>query len=773
MANNLAVIPDPGVAGGSNLDAAPHEIPTGQGRYLQDVLLDVPGLVRQRGPIRGLNLGANPDFPSLPSNCRVIGMTTLADPNGTDSFRLLLLVADKNTFAVKALIYGRTATPAAQAFHSRAFFEMETISSNGEVVGDPFLYFDDRRSAFLNIGTLFSTITLSGLTVLNADPDPFFQSAMALDGGALIGIGESYGADVNRGTHRAMFHWRGAAKADYAMGGAVTLAGTQSSTAIVGVGTTFTTSVEPGMFLLDSTGRVMGVVKTIVDNTHLNLEQNLFNATFPARNTDKFSSLRRPYAQSSSVSAGAITTSTSSAVVNGGGTKFQDWPPLAWLFREADWAFIGTVASVQSNTQLTLTGNSPVTMAAENYVAMSSTGPWTPGSEPVFSAYFNGIQLLANADNARGGQNERSRIFVTRAKNLDALDVTKTGAFYDLPSTKPHTDIRGMFATESAALVFLAEATYGLFGNDPAALVPRVIHNDGLLSPMTIQGWQGGCVWAGYKSIYWFDGAQTRDLLAGKAAAAHQKALAGLDYAKLRAWSMLHNGHYICFLSQVNPGIFTYKQGRQNTSVPGEVMFDPTSIIYAINLTSGAVTFWTNVSVRGYSAPPGKLVNQRDAYYVVESASTAGPIVCSAESLFQETGTTGFTADAVTTNPTVSPFSPHFFVEGRLNDFGDPERSKRAMAAIVQFSLYGGTSTSKLGLDLIKNMSDTSKALSPKDRTSTDVANPIAWVTKRNRFSTKGNLLGLRFYTMADGQPAAPRLGPWSIGFKLLRPGRL
>lgn len=770
---NMAVIPDPGVVGGSNLDAAPHEIPTGQGRYLQDVLLDVPGIVRQRGPVKGLGSGTNPDFPSLPANARVIGMTTLSDPTATDSFRLLLLIANKNTSAVQALIYGRTSTPATQAFHARAFFEMmEPKDMNGNIVGDPFLYFDDRRSAFNLIGSLLTTLTISGLTINNSDADPFFQSAMSLDGGALIGVGTSYGNDLNRAAHRAMLHWRGAAKPDYSTGTVTTGA---SSPILIGAGTTWVGNVEPGMFAFAS-GVFRGVVKTVTDNTHITLEQNVLSGA-GAGQAYTFTSLRRPYSSGGYTAAGAITTSTSSAVVNGGGTKFLDMglSTTDFLIRASDFSSIGQVSSVASNGQLTLTANALVAMASEDYLVQRTSGtfPWTAGAEPVFSTYFNGMQLLANADNSRGGSNERSRIFVTDLTLLDSVDVTKTGSFYDLPNIKPHTDIRGMFSTESAALVFLAEATYGLFGNQPTALVPRVIHNDGLLSPMTIQAWQGGAVWAGLRSVYWFDGATVHDLLAGKASAAHQKALAGLDYGTLRAWSMLHNGHYICFLSKVNTGVFTYNQGRQNTSAPGGVTFDPTSIVYSINLVSGALTFWTNVSVRGYSAPPGKLVNIRDAYYAVESATTAGPIICSAEALFQEAGSQGFTADAVTTNPTVSPFSPHFFVEGRLNDFGDPERQKRAQAVLAQFSMYGGSTTSKLGLDLVKGMGRGTKALSPKDRTSSDVANPIAWVNKRNRFSTKSSLLGVRFYTMADGVPAAPRIGPWSIGFKPMRPGRL
>jgi len=83
---NIILNADPGVSLGSNLDAAPHEIPAGQGRFVQDALLDKPGIARQRGPITNLST----DFPSLPTNARIIGMTSLADPNGTTRIPLLL-----------------------------------------------------------------------------------------------------------------------------------------------------------------------------------------------------------------------------------------------------------------------------------------------------------------------------------------------------------------------------------------------------------------------------------------------------------------------------------------------------------------------------------------------------------------------------------------------------------------------------------------------------------------------------------------------------------
>ena len=779
----LNLVSDPGVSLGSNVDAAPDAVPNGFGRFLKDVILDQPGIVRQRGPINGLNLGASPDFPSLPSNARIIGMTSLADPNGTDSFRLLLLVADKNTFAVKAYIYGRTGTPVTPAFHARSFFELqEPLDVSGKLHGDPFGYFDDRRTALQNFGALLATITVTGLTVLSSDSDPFFQASMALDGGNLIGIGMNYGADSNKAAHRAMLHWRGAAKAAYSTGQATYTAG---SPVVVGTGTTWVGNVEPGMFLQNSTNdTTYGVVKTVTDNTHITLEQNVLRASGGPVNYS-FVSFRRPFSQgfSFNVSAGAITTSTASTTVNGGGTKFVDQGVANgdWVFRASDYTFIGTVNTVQSNTQLTLTGNALIALASEGYLISRATA-WTAGSEPVFSTYFNGMQLVANADNNRGGLNERSRIFVTDAKNLEAIDVTKTGSFYDLPSTKPHTDIRGLFSTEAAALAFLAEATYGIFGNSPSTLVPRVILDDGLLSPMSIQPWRGGAVWVGSRGVYYFDGASVHNLLDNRAATSHANAISGLDYSRYRVWSMMQNGHYIAFLQKINTGVYTHFQGRQSSTDSGGLTTDPDNIIYCINMNTGALVFWSNVTVRGFASPPGKLVNTREAYFVVESSQTGGPIICSASSLFREAGTTGFVQDAFITNPATADFAPHFFVEGGMHSYGDPERLKRVQMILNQYSLYGvpqfnlnGTVTSptKLGIDIVTDMGEDTKAISPRAATTTNVAAPIKWTNKRARFGKKATVVGVRFYTMADGQPSAARLGPWSLGFKPMRVGRV
>lgn len=770
----LAVIPAEMPSAGMNLDSAPYEIPNGMARYLQDVLLDVPFQVRQRGIIDTLG-GTFPRFPSLPSNFITIGLTSLGDPTGLDAYRILLVGSQISNGQVHALVYGRGSVPQTPAFHARSFFEMaDPLQYDGSIIGDGAVYFDDRRTTFLGIGSLFTDIPLDTLTVTAGDKVPFFDAKSSADGGVLFGIGQNYGPDTAT-THRSLFHWRGAAKATTSTG---TISWTQNSKTITGSGTqTWLTTAEPGMFLLDANGRILGVVASITDGTHLVLERNVFFITQATQNYSLVS-IRRLSTAPVQVKVGEITTSTTSAVVIGGDTKFMDQGVVSgdMIFRAQDYVYVGTVTSVQTNVGLTLTGNAAVAMSSEDYIIKSlnaSGAGWTIPQTPVFSAYWNNMQLVANADNRRQGTSERSRIFLLDTQQLDAVDLSQTGSFIDLPATKPNTDIRGIYPTESAALVFLAESTQGIFGNTPDNLVVRnVLAEDGVLAPMTIQPWKGGAVWAGHRSIYWFDGNSAQNLLAHRIQRSYREALANLDYSKYRAWSMLYNGHYVLSLPKINPGPFDYTQARVAFGSTGGQTFKPESVTIVINLESGAVSTFTNVALRGFTAPPGKLVDERDAYYVLESATTNGPVIASAEALFAKSLGQQRFRDDVITNPAKVQFAPHVFIETRLNAYGDPERLKNFKQLQLQYLLYGIDTTPKLGLDAVSTLSQLSLNLASQDYTTLN-PNALTWRNMRTKFIRRATHAAFRFYTLSDVSPSSILLGPMAVGMKLQRPGRV
>ena len=190
--SSLQILEDPGVQGGVNLDAAPHEIPPGMGRFLKDVLLDVPGIVRQRGPLNTKGV-----FPGLPSSHRVIGLTSLQDPNGTNFFRIMLITSDRNSpNHVYAWFYGHSSSTTTVPFHARSFFDLMDFPADGRLMGEGTIYFDDRRGNATNVGAfvLITSIDLTAetqITGLGIGPganDPFFDAKLAMDGGNLIGF---------------------------------------------------------------------------------------------------------------------------------------------------------------------------------------------------------------------------------------------------------------------------------------------------------------------------------------------------------------------------------------------------------------------------------------------------------------------------------------------------------------------------------------------------------------------------------------------------------
>jgi hypothetical protein len=772
----LAVVPSEMPSGGINLDSAPYEIPNGMARYLQDVLLDVPFQIRQRGIIDTLG-GTYPRFPNLPSYWITIGITSLGDPTGTDAYRVLLVGSQISNGQVHALVYGRGGVPQTAGFHARSFFEMaDPIGSDGTFIAEPAVYFDDRRTTTLGVGTLLSDMPLDTLTVTTGDKIPFFDAKSCADGGVLFGIGQNYGPDPAT-THRSLFHWRGAGKSATTTG---TISWTQSSKTITGSGgQTWLTTVEPGMFLLDANARLLGVVASVTDNTHLVLERNVLRDTQAAQGYSLVS-IRRLTTSPVMIKAGLITTSASSAVVTGGDTKFFDQGVTTndLVFRAQDYTYIGKVASPPTNNiGLTLTAPATVALNSEAYIIVSfnaSAPSWSIPQTPVFSAYWNNMQLTANADDRRQGASERSRIFLHDTDQIDAVDLTQTGSFIQLPTTKPNTDIRGIFPTESAALVFLAEATHGIFGTTEENLVVKtVLAEDGTLAPMSIQPWKGGAVWAGHRSIYWFDGNSAENLLAGRIQRAYREALANLDYSRYRAWSMLYNGHYILSLPKINIGPFDYTQERTAINSSGGATFRPDSINIVINLESGAVSTFTNVALRGFTAPPGKLVDERDAYYVVENNATTGPAIASSEALFAKSLGQQRFSDDVITNPAKVSFAPHVFVETRLNAYGDPERLKNFKQLQLQYLFYGATAaTTKLGIDVVTTLSQTGLNLTSQTYTTLD-QNATTWRNMRTKFIRRATHAAFRFYTLGDATPSSLLIGPMAVGMKLQRPGRV
>jgi hypothetical protein len=118
---------------------------------------------------------------------------------------------------------------------------------------------------------------------------------------------------------------------------------TTGSNVVTGIGTVFTTDLVVGSFIYNQAGTYIGRVATIVSNTSLTLNLNAAVAV-----TNGYYSISL---------AGTITSSTSTNVITGVGTSFTNQLRVGNFLYSPDGYLIGQVATIVSDTSLTLTSN--------------------------------------------------------------------------------------------------------------------------------------------------------------------------------------------------------------------------------------------------------------------------------------------------------------------------------------------------------------------------------------------------------------------------------
>jgi hypothetical protein len=154
-----------------------------------------------------------------------------------------------------------------------------------------------------------------------------------------------------------------------------TLAGTitysTSSTTVTGNNTRFTTQLRVGRSIYNANNELIGTIASIFSDTQLTLTQN-------ARYTGSSVSYTASYYQLQM--AGTITTGTTTNIVNGTGTRFMEQVKVGdRILRYDTWGSVtlGTVASVTSNTQLTLTANASENRTNSNFRTNANSALYT------------------------------------------------------------------------------------------------------------------------------------------------------------------------------------------------------------------------------------------------------------------------------------------------------------------------------------------------------------------------------------------------------------
>lgn len=703
---------------GSALASTPDEINLGYARYIQDAVLDQPGITRQRGPVTELQAGS--------SGRRVVGLTGTYDSAG--NYRALL------------------------------------IDTNGTNIGFNFI-----NSPWTSIATTI-TFAPTGITIPVSGAAWMFDSKPAVGGGVVIGMAASDGPRVIASPADLLYLWKGATKAAYSTG---TLQGVGTgATQVLGTSTLWVGNVEPGMFVYDKTstggtdgmGKFIGVVKSVDSNTQITLDR-ANPSTVAAASTYVIVPIRRLMSPNNAkFGRGFITCTTAAAGVTGSDTKWVDellnsqWT----LYRASDGAVVGTISTVTGQRGITLGANAFNNMDNEEYVLHNNTTGCTSyylptgsaGSETPIVGFLNaswqGQQWYANLGGLSGkGHALISRLWVSLGGGgvLDSISRAEAdGSFFDIESVSGPSGIKALAPSESMLLVMKEEETYGISGTDVDSYQADRLLADGALSAMCVVPYENGCVWAGKKGIYLFDGRQVTNITDNNLGTFYNTLASTMDLSNYRAWAFIDRDHYFVHLEQVTiPTGYGVTKGAAGETQTGSIPFT-----ICINLKTQAVTFMTNLLIRGSQRLPA--ANGGYNLYAVEKLSGGNTYwsLCKSSDLFADTTT----ADNITCRKpdgTAYVAGPDFYVENRLETADDEELLKLWKMLMMWHWNEGGSLT----VDVVRGLGN-DYATATTTLPQTTVVNGTGFQNNRIKFLKRAQYLGFRLYKSGGTASPAP-----------------
>jgi hypothetical protein len=725
-----------GAPGGMNLALPSQEIDELGARYMQDILLHRPGLMVRRGPVRAISGYAVTPKPAS-------GLAQTLDPGG--SFRIAALYGDASSGSL--------------GLYSTDFSTITAVPWNG----------------FLP--------TTGGAA---ATAYRIVDAKAALTGGTWIGSSSQY--DASNPT-QTLALWRGGIKADYSTG---TITVARGGVAVTGAGTSWLTNVTPGEFLFANTDdpytlAYLGVVKSVNSDTSITL-----GAAAPYACTAKAYNATSIRGFCPRVVTGRITTSTGSTQVNGASTKFltQGVNSGTWqLYRASDLGFIGKVSSVTNDSTIVLAANAALATANERYILIRVDGDYSINTQAVsgrkvgfLTSLYASRQWFANL----GQQYETvARVYFSDPSDPEAVDLSPfDGDFIDVASTTGvNTPIKALMPAYNALLVIKDTETFGIYGASKSQFQVRKIEDDGTLSGMSVQPYGGGVIWAGRDGIYYYDGIEAKNITLDSLGDYYKNAVRSFDPTAYRMWSFIDRDHYFLFMEHASP----------NTGpVKGTVSTTPTAITICINMTTKAVTVQTNVAPRGAISLPA--TTGETTWLVQNDAITGKGCLVDASVLFDEQGND-------TIRDTAFSLGPDFYFESKKYKVGDSLRKKLFKQLAINYLAQGGVADSSgviqaLQLDTViglNNVGKTSLTKFPATVYTWDQLPSIAatwddlaalfpsWDAlvlatfnpKRIKFLKRSQHMAFRIYQTSTTAVTQVQLGPFQLGFKLQRPGRV
>lgn len=547
----------PPAPSGMNVALSGQEIDDTEAQYLQDILLDKPGLARRRGPLQRLTT-----WKELPR--RASGIAQTMDPTGDPRYAAL------------------TGTTGAG-------------------------YLTMWSPDFTTVRDYTWPHALPSTPVDNpAYKYRYVHAAPALSGGSWISTASEPDANASL---QALGLWYGGHYNTYSTG---TITFTRGSATVTGSGTSWSTNVSPGMFLFANTddasagtftNAYIGVVLSVNSDTSITLEQ-VSPYSGSAGRTYEITPVRGFIPK---VAKGQITTATTSTTVSGGGTKFssQGLGTGTWnIYRQSDLTWVGKVSSVASDISLTLAANAAIAMSDERFVAVR--GDWSTAQKGIdIQGATNKVGYLTAIYAERQWYinngisfNQTYRAWFSDTSDKEAVDMSGDGDWIPVSATAQMPEpVRAAVPTYNALLILKENETFAIYGTSPSSFSAKKLADDGTIGAMGVVTYGGGAIWPGREGLYFYNGVEVKNMIRDKFGDVWKTTMSTIDVTRYRMWATVIREHYILYIEDLDPSIALTKGNTSST---------PDHWCFVVNMNTQAISLHTNLKFHGSIITPAQ-----------------------------------------------------------------------------------------------------------------------------------------------------------------------
>ena len=532
-------------------------------RWAQDALFDQVGTIRRRGPFGLISLndstGANESQPTPVTS--------------STAERVLGTVGTKNPLGVQVL---------ALFVHNNAVDAVDP-SSRATVAEAIKVYAYD--SSYRTKST--STIRTFAATDADftCDSTAIFYSTPALGGGAWISIVDDY-IPASSTNAQTLVYWRGGVGKEATAGIASCTIGVTGATVhstytdqITNAGAVFG-DITSGMFAFDVVGGedyYLGVVKSVDSTSAITLEKKALRTALGATDeadsnttsrTIRFTNTR-PYIHNHG--RGLITCAVpanNGAFTSGneGGSGEGHWksaglgPTTGWaLYKANDHTWIGNVKTIVNNASGTFNTlhNAALTngVTNEEYVAYPVSYTMSANAQAsvaqrsitkftgVFAATYQGYQWYANCGVGAKG----NRVVFSASHNPESVDLSADAAdSIEVPGTKA---IRGIASSSAGLLVFTADKTFIIRGNERNNFSLEELYPEGCLCTSSIVEYGGGVFWVSKSGFLLYDGGSVRLLTKDNLGVFYTDSIKNFDASVDRVYSFFYKNYLFVYFT--------------------------------------------------------------------------------------------------------------------------------------------------------------------------------------------------------------------------------